>query len=241
MTEYSILELTTLSVFGALEAFAALALAFTLFRISHRAYLKELMALAASISLISMVLLDVMQVPFVLNELITLAVVLFFHMKWMRLTFGYSFLLTMAGYILKEVVVIAMSYLSLFAGFVPSLNSIMYEVPYTITVQFFTFIVTVPLALYLYRQGVGFVFLSEKVNFRTEFKTINVLILSSITLCLAALQILFYYYFVRDDVAYTAVIVGIIVFIAATWGVYLRSNRELESQVRQINITDLFK
>lgn len=241
MTEYSILELTTLTIFGSLEAFAALALAFTLFRINHKAYLKELMALAASISFISMILLDILHAPFVLNELITLTVVLFFHMKWMQLTFGYSFLLTMAGYILKEVAVIAMSYLSLFAGFVPSLNSIMYEVPYTITVQFMTFVITVPLAIYLYQQGVGFVFLSEKVNFRTEYKRINVLILSSITLCLTALQILFYYYFVRDDVAYTAVIIGIIVFIAASWGVYLRSNRELESQAHQININDLFK
>lgn len=241
MTEYSIPALLTLTIFGTLEVFASLTLAFTLFRINCRSYLKELIMLAALSSVISTFLLDIVYAPFVLNELVTLIVVMLCHIKWLHLSIGYSFLLTLAGYLLKELAVIAMSYLSLYAGFVPSLQSIMYEVPSTITVQFLTFATTVPISLYLYHQGVGFVFLTERVDFRTEYKRLNQVILSSIALSLIALEILFYYYFVREDVAFTAIAVGILVYITAMWSIYLRSNREMKEQVNQINVNDLFK
>jgi hypothetical protein len=237
MIELTSMQLMNLALFESMEAFTGLALSCSIFRVNFIAYLKEILTLSFFSGILNVILLDIFHFSFALNEFVVLNLVILAIMVRFKAHYGYVVLFVAAGYIIKQIVIVGLIILTTFLNLVPSIEHAVNEPPFIIFIQFLTFLFVMPLSWYLYSQGIGFMFLVEKVSFRKKgFKKINALILSTIVLCISLMEVTIHYYTVGQTIAYRLIGVSIFVFILCLWGIYFRSNKELKIQMKRFEM-----
>lgn len=234
ITEYS-LDLP----FGAFEVFAGIFLAFAVFRIPYLSYLKEAIIISLIISTVNFITFDIIHMPFHFGEMIAFALLFILHILFIKLTIWHSFLISLSGYMLGQFTLLILSLISVYTGLVTA-DQIMNVEVIQIIHQGLTFMVAVIIGLFLYKKNIGFVFISDKMNFNSGLKRINAVIVSSIVLGFAAIQLTVYGYVKGMSYSYVVAVGFLIIFDIILWAIYTRSKRELEIHYNQMDETRFF-
>jgi hypothetical protein len=247
MSEDLWFQFITTTLFGMLEVYAQLSITFLLFRINIFAYLKETIWISLISAILSTLFYNVFEPIFSLHihsgyyEGFTLIIRTLLITWVLKLHIGYSFLMDIAGYIIKDLLLVGVIILSFHAGFIPSVESPMYELAATITVQFLLFVLVVPLARYLYQQGVGFLILANKFDFKSEYKKCNIIITMTLWGTFTIFHISVHYFLETHELAYKLIVVGIFLYLTFWWIFYFRSQKELRNQMNKLNLNNFFK
>jgi hypothetical protein len=135
------------------------------------------------------VLYDVIQVPFYMSELTSLLLIQALLIFVFRLPFWYSLLLNFSFTLLDSLsqIIVAIPLTKLTNIHLSDLNTDPFAV---CLLQFICFIVQITVSVYLYRKGIGFLFVSEKINIKRE---INAWVFALVTISIVLFEYVTYY------------------------------------------------
>lgn len=225
------LSLAISTVFGILEVFGQLLLSITFFRIPYRSYLFQLFLTSILISIVATLAYDVWKLPFITSEII-LSVIAFLVIKMIfKTSIWNSFLIYFTGYLAGNLFYLFLSLIG-----VAQADDMAYEVVSTITVQFYLFVVFTLTSLFIYKKGWGFVFISEKMDIRPEYRALNMVIVSAGFLALITCLVGFYLYVYHYSLSDYAIVIYLALFILFICSIYVLSKRNMEERFDKMKI-----
>ncbi|KAB2328201.1 hypothetical protein F7731_25940 [Cytobacillus depressus] len=221
----NLLTLATSTAFGVLEVFGQLLLSITLFRFPYRSYLIHLIAASTVVSIVATLVYDVWDLHFITCEIIVAAVSYLTIKVTFKTSYWHSFLIFFTGSLVSGIFLFFLSVIG-----IAEVKEMANEFVSTITVQFYLFVVFTLVALFIYQKGWGFVFISEKMDIRPQYRTLNMIILSTGFLAIIAALLAFYLCFYKYPLSDFTLILFLVFLILFIWGIYILSNKNAEER-----------
>lgn len=227
----NLLTLTTSTAFGILEVLGILIFSITLYRIPYRSYLYQLLAASTVVSIVATLAFDVWEFHFIVSELIVATITYLSVRVAFKTSWWHCFLIFFTGYMLSGIFYAFLTVIG-----VADLNSMVNEIVSTITVQFYLFVSFTLLSISLYRKGWGFVFISDKMDIRSHYRTLNMVILITGFFGIIAALLALYLNVNHLPLSNFTIILFIIFLIIFIWAIYLLSNKNVEERFSKTNI-----
>lgn len=190
-------------VFSTLESFALYSFVISVFRYKTSEFAWHILFLALLINMQSFLLRTEFSLSFLVPLIVVILFIIFFKVI-VGIPLVWSAISTVMGYgiyVALQSIVIALMF-----GSVTNINS----APDGYAVQTVTSIITLVLAFFLYRLGLGFSFNFERLRFKFE----DVVAFFSISLFFIFVSILFYWNQIWINILFFAVIAGYLVYFA---------------------------
>jgi hypothetical protein len=214
-----------------LEVIGILIFSITLFRIPYRAYLFHLLIASTAVSIGATLVYDVWELHFIASELIVAAITYLSVRVAFKTSWWHTFLIFFTGYMVS-----GMFYAFLAVIGVADVNHMVNEIVSTITVQFYLFVSFTLLSISLYQKGWGFVFISEKMDIRSPYRTLNMVILITGFFGIIAALLALYLNVNHLPLSNFTIILFLILLIIFNWTIYLLSNKNVEERFTKTNI-----
>lgn len=224
---------------GAFRIFAGIFLAFALFRIPYRSYLKEAIGIAIFLSAVNFVTFDILNMPFYAKEIIRFVLLFIAHMVFIKLKPWHAFLVSITGYIANQGVLLALATTSFSLGIITMEQAIDSDIILTVF-ELLTFAVLVSVGCFFFHKKIGFVFISDKMNFNPNLKGINTLIILSILVGNIAMLLAVQAIITGVPNTFTIAIGVLILFDITLWSIYTRAIREHEIHYSKLNTKQFF-
>lgn len=238
MTSF-LIESTLDVIFETLGAFGGIFLSFSIFRIPYLSYLKETILISFILSIVGFISFDFIHIPIYYKEIIVFVLSFILHLVFIKLTPWHAFLIALSGYIISRLLLLSFALISFSLGLVTA-NQAMDIEAFLFIYQFLTFAAAVGIGLFLYHKRIGFVFISDKMNFNPALKKVNTLIISSLILGILSIQLTIYAIVAKMHFSYVIAIGLLIIFDIFLWTVYTRLKKEHEIHHNQMNTKKLF-
>lgn len=214
-----------------------IAISTALFRIPYRTYQYRFVVSSFVVSVIATVTYNIIETPIWFNEILMESVLFYLHIFFLKISMWHSFIMTSVGYLLSNIVLWASGSLGYLMGLF-SLESMIHSDTVLYIIQFISFAILFLVSSFLFKQGIGFMFISNKMNSKVSLRWLNIMIISAISMSIIASILTMYLMNYNYDYSYYLAAICIVILNLALWGMYLRSNRELEEKYRNININN---
>lgn len=235
-----ILEEYSLDIpFWAIQIFGGIFLAFSAFRIPYLSYLKEMIRLSFIISVVGFLMLDISHISIYIVEIVQLGLAFILHIWVIKLKPWHAFLIALFGSIASQFILLILAASSFALGLVTLDEANTIEIIPCIY-QFSTFILSVGIGLFLQKKNLGFVFISDKMNFNPSLNVVNALIICSIMSGIISI-LLTVRMLVVGKYQFHVIAIGLfIIFDIILWAIYIRAKKEHEIHYRNMDTKQFF-
>lgn len=226
---FLILEL----LFGAFEVFGTTFAALAVFRFPPRLYWKETLFISSITSIIALVHYDFMDNHPVYNELFALALMFFMYKKLLKVSYWHSMLVTVVGYLLLAIPATLVLILLVDVLQVGSFDQFFEKTPYVIflqTVIGFSLLLTGEV---LYRKGIGYSLLSDKMLAEKSMRKTTMLLLASMVCSLFVLELAI----TKQVVSFY--LLGLLSVNVVLWLLYKQARKEMLEHYKRFDIAAL--
>lgn len=231
---------TTLSLileflFGTFEVFGTTFTALAVFRFPPRLYWKEALFVSIATSMVALIHYNFMDHPLVYNELSALMITFIMYKLLLKVSYWHALLFAVVGYLLLSVPAMLVLMVLVNILKVASFDQFFQETPYLLLLQTIIGFLLLFTGDFLYKKGLGYPLLSDKMMAEKSMRNVTMLLLASMIFSLVLMELAI----TKQMIPFH--LLGLFSVNAVLWLLYKRSYKEMQEHYKRFDVAAMAK